>query len=156
MIHRHLAYHAATPLADRGLAALDDALRSGDLEVWEPLLRAVAADPHGDLADRLLWLLGHDPPYGTGRLLRTWIARRRGRVPAATATLAGLRHGRGLTQRQVAAQLGATQPDVSKLEARRDLRVSTLRAYVTATGGQLRLVAAYPEGDLAVRLPDGP
>lgn len=151
MIHRHLDYEG-TPTVERGAAALDDVLRSGDLADWRPLLRAIAADPHGDLAERVLDLLQHDPPYGTGRLLRTWIARLRDRRPEAVTSLRDLRRRRFLRQRDVADALGRTQPDVSKLEARADLRMSTLRAYVAATGGRLRLVAAYPDDEVDIVL----
>jgi hypothetical protein len=35
---------------------------------------------------------------------------------------------------------------VSKLERREDLYLSTLRTYVAALGGQLRLVVEFPDG----------
>ena len=46
--------------------------------------------------------------------------------------LGALRRARGPTQQQVARLLEMTQPEVSKLERRRDVRVSTPRAYVGA------------------------
>jgi len=49
----------------------------------------------------------------------------------------------------VAAGLGASQPDISKIESRHDLRLSTLRAYVAATGGLLECRAIYPDGEVA-------
>jgi len=53
------------------------------------------------------------------------------------------RRERGLTQQQVAERLGMTQPEVSKLERRRDVRLSTLRGYVTALGGELVVTARF-------------
>jgi len=58
-----------------------------------------------------------------------------------------LRRTRGLTQQQVAGVLGMTQPEVSKLERRGDVRVSTLRAYVVALGGRLVVSARLADGD---------
>lgn len=61
--------------------------------------------------------------------------------------LRGLRSARALTQAQVAEALDLAQPDVSRLERRRDVRVSTLRRFVEATGGELEIVARYPDQD---------
>jgi hypothetical protein len=43
-----------------------------------------------------------------------------------------------------------SQPGVSKLEQRVDLFVSTLRNYIRAMGGELEIIARFPEG--AVRI----
>ncbi len=51
-----------------------------------------------------------------------------------------------MTQVQVSERSGLFQSDVSKLERRPtldDVTVSTLRRYVEALGGELRLVAAF-------------
>lgn len=61
--------------------------------------------------------------------------------------LGELRHRRGRTQTEIATSLGGTQAGISRLEAQADAKVSTLRAYVAATGGRLRLLAEYPDGD---------
>jgi len=154
--HRHLDYPADSTVAARGPAALDDLLDRGDLADWAPLARAVANDPHGALAETVLRVVGAHPMYGTAPLWRAWIVRARrrdadqgswapGREPAAT--LVALRRRRDLTQRDIARRIGTGQSDVSKLERRPDPRLSTLRAYVAATGGELRLIAAYPGGE---------
>jgi DNA-binding transcriptional regulator YiaG len=62
------------------------------------------------------------------------------------ATLAGLRKALHVTQAELAARLGATQPEVSKLEHRDDLLVSTLRSAVTALGADLELLARFSDG----------
>lgn len=159
MIHRHLDYDPATPMAERGLAALDDLLDRGDLDDWAPLAKAVAADPDGELASKVLAICAAHPMYGTSLLWQGWITELKGSgtstAPAAPAglSLAELRVRRNLRQVDVAIRLGATQPDVSKLESRRDLRVSTLTAYIAATGGRLDCRAIYPDEvvDIVVR-----
>ena len=42
------------------------------------------------------------------------------------------------------------QAAVSKLERRDDMYVSTLREYVKALGGELRLVASFPDAEIQV------
>jgi transcriptional regulator with XRE-family HTH domain len=64
--------------------------------------------------------------------------------------LAELRKQTGMTQTDVAAALGVTQPSLSKLESQDDMQVSTLRRLINALGGELELVARMPSG--AVRL----
>ena len=59
--------------------------------------------------------------------------------------LAGLREARGMTQTKVAASMGVRQPSVSELERRDDAYLSTLREYVEALGGRLRLVAEFDD-----------
>ena len=60
--------------------------------------------------------------------------------------LAGLRDNLDLTQEEVAARLQISQSNVSRLEKRRDMLVSTLREVVEAFGGELHLVAEFPDG----------
>jgi DNA-binding XRE family transcriptional regulator len=64
--------------------------------------------------------------------------------------LVGLRKSAHRTQLEVAAALGVRQVAVSRLERRRDLRLSTLSAYVGALGGDLQLIVRFPHR--AVRL----
>lgn len=74
MRHRHLEIPEGTPVEDLGLAALDDLLDRGDLDDWRPLLRAIAADPHGQLSERVLHLVDAHQMQGTSALWRGWIA----------------------------------------------------------------------------------
>jgi len=62
------------------------------------------------------------------------------------ATLAALRKALHVTQAEVAERTGATQPEVSRLERRDDVLVSTLRAFVGALGADLELVARFADG----------
>ena len=57
-----------------------------------------------------------------------------------------LRKVRKLTQREMAKQLGVKQEQVSRIEQRTDLHISTLRRSVEAMGGRLTLVAEFPDG----------
>lgn len=61
-----------------------------------------------------------------------------------------LREARHLTQQQLAEQLKSGQAAVSKLERRTDMYVSTLRRFIEAMGGELEIVARFPEGDVRV------
>lgn len=60
-------------------------------------------------------------------------------------TLRELRHARKLTQVRMAKKLGITQDSVSRLEQRSDLLLSTLRKTIEAMGGNLSLVAQFPD-----------
>ena len=82
------------------------------------------------------------------------VARLRETGPKGTVSLRRLRAMQKLTQAQVAAAMGTEQDRVSRLERRADMRVSTLRDYVAALGGSLRLVADIPGHEpQTIRLP---
>ena len=144
MRFRHLDYPQGTAIGDLGPAAIDALLERGDLEAWQPLLRAIAADPWGPTADAVVRLCDVHPMYGTSGLWRVWIERRRRSSGSETTTLAEARARAGLTQTQVAERLGIGQSDVSKLERRTDVRLSTLGAYTRAIGATLRVVIQGP------------
>ena len=59
-------------------------------------------------------------------------------------TLRDLRKALDLTQVQLAEALGHRQVSIAKLERRTDLLLSTLRRHVEAMGGELDLVARFP------------
>jgi DNA-binding transcriptional regulator YiaG len=61
-----------------------------------------------------------------------------------------LRRARALTQRDLALMLKVNQPAVAKLEQRADVYVSSLRSYIEAVGGKLKIVAEFPEGEVAI------
>lgn len=65
---------------------------------------------------------------------------------ADAVDLAELREQLELRQADVAARMQIAQPQVSRLERREDLYLSTLRTYVAALGGELRLVVEFPDG----------
>jgi DNA-binding XRE family transcriptional regulator len=69
---------------------------------------------------------------------------------AEEMTLQELRRARKLTQVRMAKTLGISQDGVSRLEKRSDLLLSTLRKSVEAMGGNLSLVAEFPDREPVV------
>lgn len=61
-----------------------------------------------------------------------------------------LRRARELTQQDLAERLQVNQPAVAKMEQRADVYVSSLRHYIEAVGGRLKVVAEFPEGEVAI------
>lgn len=76
----------------------------------------------------------------------------RQRVDAMLAEmpLQELRQARNLSQATVAAILETNQANISKLEHRFDVYVSTLRSYIRAMGGELDIVARFPDGSVRI------
>ena len=60
--------------------------------------------------------------------------------------LAELRGTLNLTQEELAERLSIAQSNVSRLERRGDMLISTLQEVVRALGGELRLSAVFPDG----------
>jgi transcriptional regulator with XRE-family HTH domain len=78
--------------------------------------------------------------------------KRRARIEARAAeliaeemTMRDLRKALNLTQEEVAKKLEISQDNVSRLESRSDVLLSTLREYVHSLGGELSLVAEFPD-----------
>jgi len=63
---------------------------------------------------------------------------------AEEMSLQNLRRAIGKTQTAVAKRLKVGQDAVSKIETRSDMYVSTLRDFIKAMGGELELVAQFP------------
>lgn len=61
-----------------------------------------------------------------------------------------LRQARGLSQTLLAANLGVGQPAVAKMEKRTDMYISTLRSHIRAMGGELDIIATFPEGSVKI------
>ena len=61
-----------------------------------------------------------------------------------------LRQARGLSQLDLARLLNVQQPAIAKLERRTDMYLSTLRNHIEALGGQLEILAKFPEGDVII------
>jgi len=78
-------------------------------------------------------------------------AKARAKEMMAEMLLAEIRKSVGLTQEDLAAQLGIKQPTLSKLEAQDDMQVSTLSRLIQALGGELELIAHLPGGDIRIR-----
>jgi DNA-binding XRE family transcriptional regulator len=80
-----------------------------------------------------------------GPLQRKKVEARAAELIEEEMTLRELRTARQLTQVRMAKALGITQDSVSRLERRSDLLLSTLRKTVEAMGGNLSLVAEFPD-----------
>jgi transcriptional regulator with XRE-family HTH domain len=75
---------------------------------------------------------------------RRKITTRANEIMAEEMTLREVRKAVDRTQIQVAKVLGINQDGVSRLEQRADLLLSTLRSYLKAIGGELKLVVKLP------------
>lgn len=150
MIHRHLDVGVNSVPDELPAAAIVDLLDRGDLDDWRSLAIAVALNPEGPLAETVARLIDSFPMYGTSVLWRAFIERRRAaaqseREIVEPSRLSELRRRQGVTQTELAERLKISQSDLSKLERRQDSRVSTLRRYIAALGGQLRLTADFSD-----------
>src|SRR5580658_2842460 len=61
-----------------------------------------------------------------------------------------LRSARQLTQADMAEMLNVPQSSISRIEQRADMYLSTLRNYIHAVGGELRIQAVFPDGGTVV------
>ena len=61
-----------------------------------------------------------------------------------------LRQARGLSQKMLAEVLHVQQPAIAKIEKRTDMYISTLRSHIEAMGGQLDVVARFPDGTVKI------
>ncbi|GLW96491.1 helix-turn-helix transcriptional regulator [Microtetraspora sp. NBRC 16547] len=69
--------------------------------------------------------------------------------------LAEARRRRGLRQEEVAQAMGVSQARISQIENGMVSEVATLAAYVTALGGQLKIVADFGETSMVLDTPRG-
>ena len=90
-------------------------------------------------------------PKSLSQVMKRLAPGRRARIEAETVreaaevmTLRELRKAFQKSQEAVAKELGMEQESVSRLERRTDLLLSTMRKYVAAMGGDLKLVAEFP------------
>ena len=70
----------------------------------------------------------------------------------ALMPLQQIRNARRMTQTRLAELLEMDQGNISKLEQRTDMYLSTLRSYVEAMGGALEIRAVFPDGDVKIDL----
>ena len=61
-----------------------------------------------------------------------------------------LRKARGLSQQVLSELLHVQQPAIAKLEKRTDMYISTLRSHIEAMGGELEVVAKFPQGTVRI------
>lgn len=94
-------------------------------------------------------------PYKELRAKMSTEARKRAKARANVLMqempLYELRRARQLSQEQLARELHVRQANVSKIERRADVYVSTLRSYVEAMGGELEITAKFPQGAVKIK-----
>jgi len=86
------------------------------------------------------------------KLSPTALAKAQARTQAMLAEmpLYELRRARGLSQQALANLLHVQQPAIAKLERRTDMYISTLRSHIEAMGGQLEIIAHFPDGAVKI------
>ena len=72
------------------------------------------------------------------------------RTMLAEMPLNELRQARGLSQKVLAELLHVQQPSIAKLEKRTDMYLSTLRSHIEAMGGELEVIARFPDGSVKI------
>ena len=72
------------------------------------------------------------------------------RETIAAMPLDELRRARQMTQARLAESLGVNQGEVSKIEHRTDLYLSTLTEYVEALGGTLEIRAVFSDREVRI------
>ncbi|MNF93888.1 helix-turn-helix protein [compost metagenome] len=68
----------------------------------------------------------------------------------AEMPLKELRQARGLSQKMLSEVLHVQQPAIAKMEKRTDMYISTLRSHIEAMGGQLEVIARFPDGAVKI------
>lgn len=76
---------------------------------------------------------------------RAAIRQKASRLAKRHMALRELREARNQSQVSLARRLGVRQVNISRLENREDLRLSTLTKYIDAMGGRLHLIVEFPE-----------
>ena len=65
-------------------------------------------------------------------------------------TLSEIRKGQKISQAKMAEALGIGQMQISRLEKRKDPRLSTMQRTVAAMGGHLTMIATFPDQEPVV------
>lgn len=98
-------------------------------------------------------MTGHTP-FGTLRAKMTPEALARAEAKSALLesemALADLRRAMRLSQEELAATLHINQASVAKMEKRTDMYVGTLRRFIQAMGGELEIVARFPDRTIKI------
>jgi transcriptional regulator with XRE-family HTH domain len=65
--------------------------------------------------------------------------------------LSEIRKLAGKSQGELAKKLGIKQPSLSKLENQDDMQISTLKRIIEALGGEVHIVARFPNGNVRIK-----
>lgn len=68
----------------------------------------------------------------------------------AEMALSELREFRDIIQIDLAEALATKQANISRIERREDMYISTLKNYIHAIGGKLEITAVFPEGRIRI------
>jgi len=74
----------------------------------------------------------------------------RSREMLAAMPLHELRQAMQMSQDQLARELRVKQANISKIERRTDMYISTLRSYIQAMGGDLEIIARFSHGSVKI------
>ena len=61
-----------------------------------------------------------------------------------------LRQAHQMSQERLAQHFTTKQANVSRMERRTDMYISTLRNYIEAMGGELDIIARFPDGEVHI------
>jgi DNA-binding Xre family transcriptional regulator len=79
-------------------------------------------------------------------------ARKRANAILKRMTLDELRRDRKMTQGKLAVAMKIEQSEVSRLEKRAEVKLGTLRNYVSALGGRIEIRAVFPDKNVEIAL----
>jgi septal ring factor EnvC (AmiA/AmiB activator) len=74
----------------------------------------------------------------------------RAQIALLHLTLMELQESLGVTQDDLEAKLSDVESPVSELDNQEDIQISTLSRYIKALGGNLRIVADFPEEEIVL------
>jgi transcriptional regulator with XRE-family HTH domain len=75
---------------------------------------------------------------------------KRVRESLASMPLDEIRRARQMTQAKLAETFGVNQGEISKIEHRTDIYISTLAGYLEALGGKLEIRAVFPDREMRI------
>ena len=138
------------PKQEDGIWALDIDLDDNSISVeWERAMgfgiSTVRAESYGERSDESY----PDEIAALARLI-TLLGLKQRTAPQTPIVLSELRERRSCTQAALASKLKIRQPTLSAIEHREDVQVGTIRAFVSALGGKLELLAVF--GDVCYEI----
>lgn len=74
--------------------------------------------------------------------------KQKAREMMAEMLLSEIRRETGMTQEDLAASLGITQPALSRMESQSDIQISTLYRIIKALGGEMEILVRMPKGQV--------